>query len=45
VITDSIMPTPVVTAAKNIRVLPLGSLLADAITRTANEESLSALFY
>ena len=45
VITDSILPTEAVKAAKNIRVLPMGPLLAEAITRTAREESVSSLFY
>jgi ribose-phosphate pyrophosphokinase len=45
VITDSIQPTEAVKAAKNIRVLPLAKLLGEAIKRTANEESVSGLFY
>jgi ribose-phosphate pyrophosphokinase len=45
VITDSIIPTEAVKAAKNIRVLSVAGLLADAITRTAREESVSSLFY
>ncbi len=45
VITDSIVPTEAVRAAKNIRVLSLGPLLGDAIARTAREESVSTLFY
>jgi ribose-phosphate pyrophosphokinase len=45
VITDSIEPTPAVTAAPNIRVLPIAPLLAEAIGRTAREESVSSLFY
>jgi ribose-phosphate pyrophosphokinase len=45
VITDSIMPTEAVKAAKNIRVLSLAPLMAEAISRTAREESVSSLFY
>ena len=45
VITDSIKPTEAVLAAKNIRILPMGSLLGEAIARTAREESVSSLFY
>ena len=45
VITDSIQPTEAVKAAKNIRVLPIAPLLAEAIARTAREESVSSLFY
>lgn len=45
VITDSIMPTEAVKAAKNIRVLSIAPLMAEAIARTAREESVSSLFY
>jgi ribose-phosphate pyrophosphokinase len=45
VITDSIEPTPAVKAAANIRVLSIAPLLAEAIGRTAREESVSSLFY
>jgi ribose-phosphate pyrophosphokinase len=45
VITDSIIPTEAVRAAKNIRVLSIAPLLAEAIARTAREESVSSLFY
>ena len=45
VITDSIQPTDAVKAARNIRVLPIANLLGEAIKRTANEESVSGLFY
>ncbi len=45
VITDSIQPTEAVKAAKNIRVLSIAPLMAEAIVRTAREESVSSLFY
>ena len=44
VITDSIQPTPAVTESKNIRVLSIASLIGEAISRTAAEESVSSLF-
>src|SRR4051812_36879862 len=44
VITDSIQATEAVTSAKNIRVLSIASLIAEAIGRTASEESVSSLF-
>ena len=44
VITDSIQPTEAVRSAGNIRTLPIGSLIAEAIGRTASEESVSSLF-
>ncbi|MBX3576552.1 MAG: ribose-phosphate pyrophosphokinase [Rhizobiaceae bacterium] len=44
VITDSIQPTSSVEAAHNIRVLPIGDLIGEAISRTATEESVSSLF-
>jgi ribose-phosphate pyrophosphokinase len=44
VITDSIQPTDAVKAAKNIRVLPIATLIGEAIGRTAAEESVSSLF-
>ena len=45
VISDSIQPTEPVKAAGNIRVLSIAPLLAEAIYRTAREESVSSLFY
>jgi ribose-phosphate pyrophosphokinase len=45
VITDSIQPTAAVKDAGNIRVLPIANLMGEAIKRTANEESVSGLFY
>jgi ribose-phosphate pyrophosphokinase len=44
VITDSIQPSKAVRAAKNIRVLPIATLIGEAINRTAAEESVSSLF-
>jgi ribose-phosphate pyrophosphokinase len=44
VITDSIQPTKEVLAAQNIRLLPIASLIGEAIERTAHEESVSSLF-
>jgi ribose-phosphate pyrophosphokinase len=45
VITDSIEPSDSVVKAHNIRVLPIASLLGEAIARTAEEKSVSSLFY
>ncbi|MBX9589602.1 MAG: ribose-phosphate pyrophosphokinase [Hyphomonadaceae bacterium] len=45
VITDSIQPTETVKSAPNVRVLSIAPLLAEAIARTAREESVSSLFY
>jgi ribose-phosphate pyrophosphokinase len=45
VITDSIQPSEAVRNAHNIRVLPIASLLGEAIARTAEEQSVSSLFY
>jgi ribose-phosphate pyrophosphokinase len=45
VITDSIQPTAAVLTAKNIRVLSIAPLIAEAIYRTSREESVSSLFY
>jgi ribose-phosphate pyrophosphokinase len=44
VITDSILPTDAVRNAPNIRMLPIAPLIAEAIGRTAAEESVSSLF-
>lgn len=44
VITDTIRPTEAVEAAPNIRVIPIGKLIGEAIARTAREESVSSLF-
>ena len=44
VITDSIMPTKTVNESKNVRVLSIATLLGEAISRTAAEESVSSLF-
>ncbi|MEQ1710446.1 MAG: ribose-phosphate pyrophosphokinase [Hyphomicrobium sp.] len=45
VISDSILPTEAVRAAKNIRLLPIAPLIGEAILRTSREESVSSLFY
>jgi ribose-phosphate pyrophosphokinase len=45
VITDSILPSESVKAAHNIRILPIAGLLGEAIARTAEEQSVSSLFY
>jgi len=44
VITDSIQPTKAVAEAKNIRLLSIATLIGEAISRTAAEESVSSLF-
>src|SRR6266481_2352718 len=44
VITDSIQPTEAVHKTPNIRTLSIASLIAEAIGRTASEESVSSLF-
>ncbi len=44
VITDSIQPTKDILATKNIRVLSIATLIGEAISRTATEESVSSLF-
>ena len=45
VITDSIQPTEDVKASTNIRVLSIATLIGEAISRTAAEESVSSLFF
>ncbi|MGH6791207.1 MAG: ribose-phosphate pyrophosphokinase [Methyloceanibacter sp.] len=45
VITDSILPSESVKNAHNIRVLPSAPLLGEAVARTAEEKSVSSLFY
>ncbi len=45
VITDSILPSDSVMNAHNIRVLPSALLLGEAVARTAEEKSVSSLFY
>jgi ribose-phosphate pyrophosphokinase len=44
VITDSIQPTKALLETHNIRLLPIGNLIGEAIERTATEESVSSLF-
>src|SRR5450631_1782448 len=44
VITDSILATEAVSKAGNIRTLSIAPLIAEAIGRTASEESVSSLF-
>jgi ribose-phosphate pyrophosphokinase len=44
VITDSIEPTDAVKAAPNIRVLPISTLIGEAIHRISTEHSVSSLF-
>ena len=44
-ITDSIMPTEAILAAPNINILPIASLIGEAIKRTTAEESVSSLFH
>src|SRR3984893_1381703 len=44
VITDSIQPTKAVAEAGNIRVLSIATLIGEAISRTAAEESVSSVF-
>jgi ribose-phosphate pyrophosphokinase len=44
VITDSIQPTEPLLKTANIRILPIGNLIGEAIERTASEESVSSLF-
>ena len=45
VITDSIQPTEAVRVASNIRVISVAELLGEAVLRTAEERSVSSLFY
>jgi ribose-phosphate pyrophosphokinase len=45
VLTDSIQPTEAVKNAHNIRILPIAPLLGEAVARTADEKSVSSLFY
>ena len=45
VITDSILPSESIHSTQNIRVLPIAHLLGEAIGRTADEKSVSSLFY
>ena len=45
VITDSIQPTSAVVESKNIRVLPIATLIGEAINRIAGAESVSSLFF
>lgn len=44
VITDSILPTEEVKKVHNIRILSIASLIGEAISRTAAEQSVSSLF-
>ena len=44
VLTDSIQATEAVRVSRNIRVITMGSLIGEAIKRTALEESVSSLF-
>lgn len=45
VITNTILPTEAVLAARNIRVISIAPLIGEAILRTSREESVSSLFY
>lgn len=44
IITDSIPLSPEIAALPNVRKLTLGNMLAEAIRRLSNEESISAMF-
>lgn len=44
VVTDSIKPTDELKKVKNIRVLPIAPLMAEAIKRISEEDSVSSLF-
>ena len=43
-VTDSIQPSDVVLSAKNIRVIPIAPLMAEAMRRISEESSVSILF-
>ena len=43
-VTDSIQPSDVVLSAKNIRVIPIAPLMAEAMRRISEESSVSSLF-
>ena len=43
-VTDSIQPSDVVLSAKNIRVIPIAPLMAEAMSRISEESSVSSLF-
>jgi ribose-phosphate pyrophosphokinase len=44
-ITATILPSESVKAAHTIRILQIAPLLGEAIARTAEEQSVSSLFY
>ena len=44
IVTDSIPLDPEIAALPNVRQLTLGNMLAEAIRRLSNEESISAMF-
>ena len=44
VLTDTIQPTEEVLAAPNIKVIPIASLIGEAIGRISQETSVSSLF-
>jgi ribose-phosphate pyrophosphokinase len=44
VITDSILPTEAARDSAKIRILPIASLIGEAIRRIADESSVSSLF-
>ena len=44
VITDTILPTAAASASSKIRILPIASLIGEAIRRIADESSVSSLF-
>ncbi|MDX2264263.1 MAG: ribose-phosphate pyrophosphokinase [Hyphomicrobiales bacterium] len=44
IITDTILPTETVKASRNVEILSIADLMAEAIDRTANERSVSSLF-